>query len=138
MTSESTVTLLERARAGDASARSALFRRFLPRLERWAHGRLPVRGREGLETDDLVQVALLRALKHAGEFEPRHEGAFLAYLRCILVNQIRDQLRRVSRRPERQGLDEQIPDRGSSPVEEAIGSETLERYERSLTELTPE
>lgn len=36
------------------------------------------------------------------------------------------------------GVDEHIPDRKPTPVEEAIGSETLERYERSLTELKPE
>src|SRR5215510_10681994 len=37
---ESSFALLMRARDGDSDARDALFARYLPRLQRWAHGRL--------------------------------------------------------------------------------------------------
>src|SRR5262249_49321729 len=76
---ESSVVLFERIRAGDARARETLVKRFHPVLLQWAHGLLPVGVRDLNETDDLVNKALLRALKHLEEFEPRRPGAFLAY-----------------------------------------------------------
>jgi len=134
----STASLIYRARSGDEGARSALCDRLLPRLRRWAHGRLPTSARELLDTDDLVQVTLVRALAHIGDFEPRHEGAFMAYLRRILLNQIRDELRRLRRAPGRADLDESLVDGSPTPLEEAIGRSTFERYERALAELQPE
>lgn len=129
---------MDRARDGDDGARSALFARLYPRLRRWSHGRLPARARGLLDTDDLVQVSLVRALKHVGGFEPRHEGAFLAYLRRIVLNQIRDELRRVKRAPELHGLEEGLADKAPSVVEVAIGHDALERYECALAELSPD
>ncbi len=135
---ESTASLLSRIRGGDAAARERLIRRFLPPLQRWARGRLPLRARDLLDTDDLVQVGLLRALNSMKGFDPRHEGAFLAYLRQIVLNQIRDEIRRSDRRPERKSLDEEMPEGGPSPLEQAIGKEALDRYERALSTLPEE
>src|SRR5947208_16437739 len=81
---ESTVTLLQRIRAGDLGAREHLLGRYLPLLRRWAHGRLPVYARALDDTDDLVQITLLRSLKHLDQFEAERSGAFLAYLRQTL------------------------------------------------------
>lgn len=39
--SPSSLTLLERAQAGDRAALDPLIARYLPRLQRWASGRLP-------------------------------------------------------------------------------------------------
>jgi RNA polymerase sigma-70 factor (ECF subfamily) len=89
-----------------------------------------------VDTDDLVQVTLVRALDHVEDFEPRHEGAFLAYMRRILLNQIRDEIRRVSRRPVRSELEGDPPALDRSPLDEAIGRETVERYEAVLDQLT--
>lgn len=135
---ESTALLLARVRSGDGPAREALCRRFLPLLQRWAHGRLPARARGLADTGDLVQVTLVRALNRLGEFEPRHEGAFLAYLRRALLNALRDEIRRSVRRPSGFEPDESVPDPRPSGVEEAIGRETLERYEAALGTLTEE
>jgi RNA polymerase sigma factor (sigma-70 family) len=135
---ESTAALLERIRMGDESAQARLVSRYLPILKRLAHGRLPARARDLSDTDDLVQVTLIRALSHVDTFEVRREGAFLAYLRRILVNQIRDEIRRVSRRPDRVDLGDDVPGIGPSPLEEAIGTETAERYEAALELLTDE
>jgi RNA polymerase sigma-70 factor (ECF subfamily) len=129
---ESTSALLAAARAGGAGARDRLVSRYLPLLLRWAHGRLPRAARDLAETQDLVQVTLLKALAHLDTFEPRHEGAFLAYLRQVLRNEIRMEIRRVSRRPIRQPLAEDLAERSPSPLEETIGSEALEAYERAL------
>lgn len=135
---ESTATLLQLVRHGDRPARERLAARYLQVLRRLAHGRLPLRARDLVDTDDLVQVTLVRALDHVEEFEPRHEGAFLAYMRRILLNQIRDEIRRVARRPARSELEGDPPAPDRSPLEEAIGRETVERYEAILDQLKEE
>jgi RNA polymerase sigma factor (sigma-70 family) len=135
---ESTAELLERIRRGDPTAQERLVSRYLPVLKRLAHGRLPARARDLSDTDDLVQVTLIRALDHVETFEIRREGAFLAYMRQILVNQIRDEIRRVARRPDRVDLGDDVPGMGPSPLEEAIGTDTAARYEAALERLTEE
>ena len=50
LTDEPTLTLLQRLRAGDAAARERLVARYLPRLTRWAHGRLPTGARDLSDT----------------------------------------------------------------------------------------
>jgi RNA polymerase sigma-70 factor (ECF subfamily) len=135
---ETTGQLLALVRQGDSGARERLIRRFLPVLTRWARGRLPAYARDLAETDDLVQVTLVRSLSHLDEFDDRGEGAFFAYLRRALLNAIRDEIRRSRRHPARQGLDGAIADQGRSVVEDAIGSEALERYEAALAELSEE
>ncbi len=132
---ESTASLLTRVKTGDEAARERLVGRYLPALHRWARGRLPSRARGFLDTDDLVQVTLLRALDKVMDFEPQRVGAFWAYLRRILQNQIRDQIRRTTRRPGATTLPETLADVGHSPLEEVIGRETLEAYERALEKL---
>jgi len=132
---ETTASLLARSQAGDASAREQLLARYLPILLRWAHGRLPRRARDLHETDDLVQVSLIRALEHLDGFVPRREGAFLAFLRRIFLNQVRDQIRRANTKPRREALHPDLPGRSPSPLEEAMGKQTLERYDRALARL---
>jgi RNA polymerase sigma-70 factor (ECF subfamily) len=132
---ESTGELLIRVRAGDDRAREALLARSREPLRRFAHGRLPSYARDLFDTDDLVQVTLIKAFQHMGTFEQRGEGAFFAYLRQITLNKIRDEIRRVSRRPGRAEFTESIASQARSPVEEAIGREALERYEAALLEL---
>src|SRR5262249_30236162 len=73
---QSSFELVRRAHAGDAAARDELCARYLPRLHRWAHGRLPPSARGALDTVDLVQDTFMQVLQRLGEFEPRHEGAF--------------------------------------------------------------
>ena len=128
--------LLARARSGDEKALNDLCARYLPRLQRWAHGRLPAWARGALDTHDLVQDALSQAIQHIGSFEPRHEGAFQAFVRTTLLNRIRDEIRRAHRRPT-DALATDRPADGPSPIEEAIGSEALARYEAALQRLKP-
>ena len=133
----STLDLLERARAGDASALEALMARHLPRLRRWASGRLPRWARDMSDTQDLVQETLLRTFKRIGRFEPRGEGALQAYLRQGILNGIRDELRKAARRPGVDVLDSQRPDSGASPLEQAIGGQAIDRYDAALQRLRP-
>ncbi len=132
---ETTATLLGKCRGGDKLAQDRLVRRFLPVLLRWAHGRIPPYARGIADTDDLVQVTLVRALSRIEAFEPRHEGAFLAYLRTILLNKIRDIIRRTKTRGSQEEMDDRLPYEGKSPLDEAVGSEFLEAYEQALGQL---
>lgn len=128
------LSLLARAQAGDEVALNQLLARYLPRLERWATGRLPVWARDLCDTRDLVQETLIRSFKGLGRFDARGDGALGAYLRQAVMNRMRDEIRRVKRQPDR----DQLPDgptADASPLEEAIGAETLERYERALARL---
>jgi RNA polymerase sigma factor (sigma-70 family) len=135
---ETTATLLSLIRGGDTAAKERLLSRIYRPLIRFAHGRLPARARDLTDTEDLVQVAMLRALDHMEGFDSRREGAFLAYLRNILLNLIRDEARRVGRRPEQEELGENHAAAGPTPLEEAVGREALERYDGALARLPEE
>ncbi|HEU4724990.1 MAG TPA: sigma-70 family RNA polymerase sigma factor [Candidatus Eisenbacteria bacterium] len=132
---ESTATLIRYVQQGDLSARERLVRRYFHALRRFAHGRLPARARDLSDTDDLVQVTLLKALNKMKQFVPEREGAFLAYLRKILVNTIRDIIREYNRRPKRAEWPDAIQDGAVSPLEAAIGREAMERYDKALAAL---
>ena len=134
----SSLTLLKRAQAGDRAALDSLIARYLPRLQRWASGRLPRWARDMADTQDLVQETLFQTFKRIERFESRGEGALLAYLRQAILNRVREELRRAKRRPPRSELDSQAEDNARSPLEEAIGQEALERYERALATLRRE
>ena len=122
--------------AGDLQALDRLWVRYLPRLKRWGHGRLPAASRHDTNTDDLVQDAFVRSLAHLRTLKPRGPKCLFAYFRKILLNQIRDYARRNGRRPRREELDaEQHEDRAPSPLEQVLGQELLGRYEVALESL---
>lgn len=135
---ESTLHLIERARSGDQDAVNRLFARHAGPLRRWAAGRLPKWARDLSDTDDLVQETLLRTFQRIGAFEVRGPGALQAYLRQAVVNAIREELRRKGRRPDGTGLDGLEADSSLSPLEQAVGREAVDRYERALARLKPE
>jgi RNA polymerase sigma factor (sigma-70 family) len=134
----SSLTLLQRAQSGDRAALNCLIARYLPRLQRWATGRLPRWARGMSDTQDLVQETLFQTFKRIERFECRGEGALQAYLRQAILNRIREELRRTKRRPPPRGLDSAAVDSGRSPLEEAIGREAIERYECALARLRSE
>src|SRR5215210_5738104 len=116
---ESTLSLIERARAGDQEACTDLFARYAPPLRRWASGRLPRWARDLSDTPDLVQETLLNTFRNIEGFEYREEGALQSYLRRAVMNRIRDELRRAQHRPESIGLDPELMDEAASPLESA-------------------
>jgi len=130
--------LVIRAKGGDERARDTLLRRYHPRLRRWAHGRLADGAKGAYETHDLVQDALLQVVNNLHTFNPRHEGAFQGYVRTILYNRIRDLGRQSGRRGAGLPLDTELAGREASPLDQAIGSQTRERYEAGLARLRPE
>jgi len=131
---DSTAVLIGRVQAGDAAAREQLVARYLPLLRRWAHGRLPPHARGLADTSDLVQVTLIRALDHLGTFEPRREGAFLAYLRRTLMNLLRNEIRRSVHHPT-ESMPDEVLDERASLLDQLIGKEVIEDYEAGLASL---
>ena len=134
---ESSFALVERACKGDDRALNDLCARYLPRLQRWAHGRLPGWARDALDTHDLVQETLTHVARRIQSFEPRHKAAFQSYLRQALLNRVRDQIRSAARRPPADPLDSGRPSADTSPLENAIGQQALARYKAALQRLRP-
>src|SRR5262245_32998620 len=132
LSDEPTIELVLSARTGDRMALEALLERCLPPLKRWAHGRLPAHARGTLDTGDLVQEAAMHVLARLDKFEPRHVGAMQAYLRMSVINRIRDEIRRVGRRPEAVELTSEPPADDTSPLEAVIREEAYERYRCAL------
>jgi RNA polymerase sigma factor (sigma-70 family) len=136
--SDSTINLIRRAQGGDTSAREALFERYRPRLHSWATRRLPRLARDGMDTQDLVQEVMLALAKSIDRFNPTHESAFPAYLRIVLRRKIIDAVRRASRRPVFDPLNEDHVDHGPSPYECLVGITLKEAYEAAFRKLTRE
>lgn len=135
---ESSMNLLRQAQAGDRQALDDLLARYLPRLRRWASGRLPSGIRTMNDTGDIVQDAIINALRNLNGIEIRTDGALQAYLRRSVNNRIIDLYRRHGRRPPREEIPEDAVGAGPSPLEDAIGAEALDNYERALASLRDE
>lgn len=135
---ESTATLLTKVRSGEEGAKERLCSIYLPLLNQWAHGRLPNYVRDLSETADMVQISLLNALNNIETFNPKHEGAFLAYLRKILLNSIRKEIRRHSNQGNMVNLgnEMELTDKQATIYEEAVGMEMFEKYESALSKLS--
>jgi RNA polymerase sigma-70 factor (ECF subfamily) len=132
---ERTLDLLRRARAGDRRALEVVLGRCLPRMRRWASGRLPRWARDVVDTDDMIQDALIRTCERIEQFEPRGDGALQAYLCQALKNRIADELRKAGRRPATGQIPEGQPAQDASPLEATIGREALAAYEKALAAL---
>jgi RNA polymerase sigma-70 factor (ECF subfamily) len=133
-----TTQLVQRAKQGDPTALDALMTRYLPRLYRWASGRLPLHARSLLDTTDLVHDTLLKAIQSLDRFEVRGPGGFQAYVRRAIQNRILDQIRWAGRRPGTEDPSENLVDPGRSPLENAIGADLFARYERARAQLRVE
>lgn len=139
VSTEPTEDLLRRIRIGESAAKQALYERCLPLLRRWAHGRLPHYARDIADTDDLVQVTLLRALNRLDQFNPDGSGSFLAYLRQILLNEVRGELRKRQVRGDKIDIDAlPLLDDSASVVEQLVGEQRMQSYESALATLDRE
>jgi RNA polymerase sigma-70 factor (ECF subfamily) len=137
LSDEPTIELVVRARDGDRLAVEALLQRSIPGLKRFAHGRLPAAARGSLDTGDLVQETVLHVLRRLDAFEPQHVGAMQAYLRRSVINRIRDEVRRIARRPAPSELPQDLVSESPSPLEDAIKMEAYDRYRAALADMKP-
>ena len=133
---DKSIDLAMRAKAGDDYALEQLLTRYLPRLRRWASPRMPAH-RTMNETGDLVQDALINAIRHLPRIEIRHEGALYAYFRQAVQNRLIDYYRSRQRRPERLEMPDDAQAEQPSPMELAMSAEAIKRYEAALERLSP-
>jgi DNA-directed RNA polymerase specialized sigma24 family protein len=75
----------------------------------------------------------MRTLARLPAVEVRGPGAFFAYLRQVLLNRLRDEIR--ARIEIRVQLHSDMADPGPSPLDQVIGRETLDRYDAALARL---
>ena len=132
---ESTTSLISRAQIGDDTALEVLCTRYMPRLYRWATGRLPPSARGIIDTGDLVQETLIKVIRRLGGFHPDHPGAFPAYLRKAILNRIRDEIRKSASKPAIIDLDGRERDPAPSPLEVTIGRDLIDTYEQAFRRL---
>lgn len=133
-----TTELLHQAKLGDPAALDALMTRYLPRLYRWASGRLPMHARSLMDTSDLIQETLMKAIEALDGFESRGPGSFHAYMRQAIQNRILDQLRWARRRAGSVEVSEDLVDHEPLPLENAIGADLMARYENARSKLAPD
>jgi|SRR5450432_2905642 len=127
--------LLSAARRGDRAARQRLYAHCLPILHSWARGRLPGQTHGINDSDDLVQIALLRALNRLDDFARGGYHGFLAYLRQIVLNEVRGELRKQRRRGENIEYDDTLPQDGDPVVEHMLVHERECAYARAMGKL---
>jgi RNA polymerase sigma-70 factor (ECF subfamily) len=136
MDMESSLELIRRAQGGDEEALNDLLERYLPRLRRWASGRLPAYARDLGDTNDLIQEAAMGTFRNFDHFQQLPAGGGLhGYLRAAVINRIYDEIRRVGRRPVIDEIPEALSSGLASPLDQAIGHETFNRYDRALAQL---
>ncbi len=90
-----------------------------------------------MDTDDVVQMSLMKTLRRIDHYEPQQPGSFMAYLRTVLMNAVRDEIRKAGRQPDlTDRLDEQSG-REVSPLRRLVTNESLTHYEKGLATLSP-
>jgi RNA polymerase sigma-70 factor (ECF subfamily) len=121
-----TIELLTLARQGDRTARDRLIKKLLPSMTRWAGGRLPKRMRDINETQDIVQIALLRTFDTFSDFRMQDSISLRVYLRNTIVNLVRDEMRKYTRRPYEEAFDLMLHD--ASEADPVCEHDELERH----------
>ncbi|WP_441291241.1 RNA polymerase sigma factor [Sorangium sp. KYC3313] len=89
--------LIGRARAGDPSAFTELFRQCGPMLEKWAARRLKDARSSAIRPSDLAQETALRAFQKFSTFTGATEAEWLSWLRAVLRNYTLQVLRDAKR-----------------------------------------
>jgi len=146
MSPEESVALLTRAREGSAEALGELFERSAPKLLARIRLHLGPALRSRLESRDILQSTLLKALRSLDSFAGAGTASLLAWLSSIAENEIRDQA--AFHRRGRRDAGREEPLSGAAPEHLAaalrsassrlIWSEEQARLERALEALGPE
>mgnify|MGYP001210814373 CR=1 FL=1 len=138
-----TLELLQRVQAGDLAAREALFARYRERVLAIARVRLSAGLRRHFESGDILQEALLEAVRGLDRFEMRDESSLIRWLAVLVERRIAAQaraLRAVKRAQPEAGGDPAAEGRERatlepSPSAEAVAHEEGERVQAALAEM---
>lgn len=137
-----TTRLLESARAGSSEALEELFERYGERLLAIVRLRMGRSLRSQMESRDILQASLLKALSRFDQFAGDGGSSLMAWLARVAENEIRDradylgrQRRDAAREVALGSRDRQVADRIRSASSRLVLSEQLQRLERVLEEL---
>lgn len=98
---------------------------------------MPLYVRDLSDTDDLVQTTLVRTVQRLSTLQPGETGSFLAYMRQVLLNEVRDELRRHRRRPSLRPLSHDDDERDEIEVAVPPSDPAVTAaYERGLSALS--
>lgn len=89
--------LVDRARAGDADALEQLLDGYALSLSGEIDAKIGAKYQGVVEADDVLQVTFLEAFLQIRAFDPGGPGAFLAWLRRIALNNLRDAIKELER-----------------------------------------
>jgi RNA polymerase sigma-70 factor (ECF subfamily) len=135
---DSTLLILERARLGDRTAAMLLLERAVPVVRQWSRGRVPPIARGEANTEDVVQDAVLRVLPRLSRFRHETVGGLQAYLRTVVMNRVRDLIRKSKRHGTPVPVDaDPLPDDDPSPLELAMRRQNIDRFLAALQRLAP-
>lgn len=146
--SDRTLQLVRATKAGDVAARDELAARLYPLVCRIVSIRMGRTLKSFVAEEDVVQEAVLSALRGLPQFAERAESTLRHWLATVVENSIRDQRRR-SLASKRGGgrvrraadlsssvlTDSLFAGRGPSPSQAAARRELEERVERALLQL---
>ncbi len=104
--------LLHQAVAGDRAALSHVLLLHYDGLQQHIQRRLSGELQRHVSADDILHQTMVRAARGICQYEPRHENAFLAWLKTIADNLIRDAHKKTKR--ERRADAGDAVDQGSS------------------------
>ena len=135
MDQETTLSLVEKASAGDSEAFGALFERHRARFRLLICSRLGQGLAASVDPDDILQESALRALGSMPSFEFQGEESFLRWLGGIAENVILD-LSRKRRRSFYLGRD--VAESYPSPGRAERRNERFERLQDALADLNPD
>lgn len=151
---ERTRRLIELARAGRGEAYDELFRTHQPELERRLARRLPADLLRRVEPADVIQEALVDAVRGFDSFRYRGESSFRKWLARLLENRMHTlRVHYVATQKRDSCLDvplarsdsgssgprgAMLADTGTSPSSAAAAHEDRERIERALATLPPD
>jgi len=149
-----TQQLVTMAQDGDDIALDQLCSVYGERVRRIVRFRMGPELRSQLESMDLVQEALIEAIKDLGDFTFSNDGDFLRWLSSIVENTIRDNvdrihaakrdvrrqisLDRVAAHTKSSGLDAHLPAGTTTPSVVLSLREDLDKLEQAIDRLKPQ
>jgi RNA polymerase sigma factor (sigma-70 family) len=95
-TGPSSLLLIRRAKAGDRPARDEIVRRYYPLWLRKFHGRLGRRLKRIADTQAMINLGIMDALRKLPELE--HDAAFFSFVSVFIARRISQERRREARR----------------------------------------
>lgn len=127
--------LLRAACDGDRAAQQQLCAICLPKMRQWARALLPRAHRGINDADDLVQIAMMQTWRRLGDFDVGGGASFYGYLHRVLLNEVRAEIRRCSRRGLNVACDEMLSEGGDPAVEQLIADERERVLQQAVRKL---